>query len=44
MEIEYSAHLRQRLAIRKIPYYLPKLIFTEFDEKYFDSGTKILLL
>ncbi len=40
MEIEYSAHLKQRLAFREIPCYLPEMIFTRFDEKYFDSETK----
>jgi hypothetical protein len=40
MEIEYSAHLKKRLALRKIPYNLPEIIFRRFDEKYYDSETQ----
>jgi tRNA(Ile)-lysidine synthase TilS/MesJ len=39
MEIEYSKHLKQRLTLRKIEYDLPKKIFEQSNERYFDEET-----
>ncbi len=39
MRIVYSEHLKRRLSIRRIPKELPKIIFYEYDEKYFDYET-----
>ena len=39
MEIKYSGHLKRRLILRRIPEELPKIIFNEYDEKYFDNET-----
>ncbi len=39
MKIVYSEHLARRLVIRRIPEELPKIIFNDYDEKYFDCET-----
>ena len=39
MRIEYSQHIRNRLQIRKIDYDLPRIIFEQSDERYFDMDT-----
>lgn len=39
MEIVYSEHLKVRLRIREIPYELPKNIFINAKEHYFDIKT-----
>ena len=39
MEIIYSEHLKKRLEIRKIDKDLPRRIFEQSDEKYFDTST-----
>lgn len=39
MEVKYSEHLKRRLILRRIPEELPKIIFNEYDEKYFDYET-----
>ena len=40
MKIRYSNHLKNRLELREIPYEMPKIIFNNPDEKYFDVKTK----
>ena len=44
MKIKYSEHLKRRLAIRRIPEELPKIIFNDYDEKYFDCETENFVL
>ena len=44
MEIKYSGHLKRRLILRRIPEELPKIIFNEYDEKYFDNETENFVL
>ena len=39
MRIEYSGHLKNRLKLRKIDYDLPKKVFEQNEEKYFDQTT-----
>jgi len=39
MEIEYSAHIINRMLLRKIEHDLPKRIVIESNERYFDSET-----
>ncbi|MCX5633204.1 MAG: hypothetical protein NTW93_05995 [Phycisphaerae bacterium] len=39
MNIIYTAHLRFRLKIRNIPFPLPKKIFKEAKEHYYDNLT-----
>ena len=40
MEIIYTAHLEFRLKIRNIPYDLPRKIFEQAKEHYYDGLTK----
>jgi hypothetical protein len=37
--VKYSAYLKRRLILRRIPEELPKIIFNEYDEQYFDYET-----
>ncbi len=39
MEIKYSQHLNHRIILRKIDHGLPRKIFQESQEKYFDRAT-----
>jgi hypothetical protein len=39
MEIIYTPHLKFRLKIRNIPSHLPKKIFKEAKEHYYDNST-----
>jgi len=39
MRIKYSKHLRDRLSLRKIEYDLPRAIFKQSSERYFDNET-----
>jgi hypothetical protein len=39
MEIKYSQHLNHRIILRKIDHGLPRKIFQESQEKYFDMAT-----
>ncbi len=39
MNIIYTAHLKFRLKVRNIPFSLPKKIFKEAKEHYYDSLT-----
>ena len=39
MRIEYSQHIRNRLQLRKIDYDLPRIIFEQSIERYFDIDT-----
>lgn len=41
-KVRYSSHLIARIRIRKIPFDLPRKIYSEADEYYFDKKwTKI---
>lgn len=40
MKIIYTEHLEFRLKIRDIPYDLPKDIFKQSQEHYYDNLTK----
>ena len=40
MEIIYTSHLELRLNIRNIPYNIPRKIFREANEHYYDTLTK----
>ena len=39
MEVSYSEHIKNRLKFRKIDYELPKIIFEQSENKYFDTET-----
>ena len=39
MEIKYSQHIISRLRIREIEYELPKIIFEQSKERYYDMKT-----
>ena len=39
MKVEYSEHIKNRLRFRKIDYNLPKQIFEESEDKFFDTET-----
>ena len=39
MQIKYSRHIENRLRLRKIHRDLPKIIYEESDERYFDKAT-----
>lgn len=43
MEIVYSQHIENRLKMRGIEYELPKKIFEEAGERYFDRETGYLI-
>jgi hypothetical protein len=43
MQIKYSQHIKNRLHLRKIEHDLPKRIFEESDERYFDEETGYLI-
>lgn len=43
MQIEYSQHIKNRLHLRKIEYNLPKRIFEQSNERYFDKETDHLI-
>ncbi|MGR3176165.1 MAG: hypothetical protein ACUZ8N_16440 [Candidatus Scalindua sp.] len=43
MQIKYSKHIVNRLNLRKIEYDLPRKIFEESDERYFDVETGHLI-
>ena len=36
MQIEYSEHIKNRLDLRRIEHGLPKRIFEQAEERYFD--------
>ena len=40
MKIIYTPHLKFRLKVRGIPSHLPKKIFKEAKEHYYDSSTR----
>ncbi|MFQ6118592.1 MAG: hypothetical protein ACE5KE_01755 [Methanosarcinales archaeon] len=40
LEIRYNEHLKLRIKSREVPYLLPKQIYTDADEYYYDSRTK----
>jgi len=39
VEIKYSQHIISRLRIREIEYELPKIIFEQSKERYYDMKT-----
>ena len=39
MEVKYSEHIINRLKLRKIDYNLPKFIFDQSSERYYDLET-----
>jgi len=39
MKIKYSQHIENRLSLRKIHHDLPKKIYEESEERYFDKAT-----
>jgi len=39
MKVEYSEHIKNRLKFREIDYDLPKIIFEQSEDKYFDTET-----
>jgi len=39
LQIKYSKHITERLAIRKIEYNLPKEIFKNAEERFVDTET-----
>ena len=39
MKVEYSEHIKNRIRFRKIDYDLPKIIFEQSDDRYFDTET-----
>lgn len=40
MQIIYSQHIKNRLRLRHIEYDLPKTVFEQAAERYFDNETK----
>ena len=42
-EIHYTEHLNLRLKLREIPYNLPRKIYREAKERYFDNETKKII-
>jgi len=43
MQIKYSQHILNRLHLRKIEYDLPRMIFEQSNERYFDVMTGYLI-
>ena len=43
MKILYSEHLKRRLELREIDKDLPRRIFEQSDERYFDTATGHLI-
>lgn len=43
MQIKYTQHIEKRLNLRKIDYELPKRIFEQSEERYFDKETGHLI-
>lgn len=39
MQIIYSQHIENKLRLRRIEYDLPKRIFEQTEERYFDNAT-----
>ena len=39
MEIKYTNHLKNRLQLRQIEYDLPKRVYSESKERYYDTET-----
>ena len=40
MQIIYSQHIENRLRLRRIEYDLPKTVFEQATERYFDNETR----
>src|SRR3989304_2170819 len=43
MQIIYSQHIKNRLSLRKIDYDLPRIIYEQSGERYFDVETGHLI-
>jgi len=43
MRIKYSQHIENRLRLRRIEYDLPRRIFEQSEERYFDIETGSLI-
>jgi len=39
VQVKYSEHIKNRLKLRKIDYDLPKKIFEQSEERFFDKET-----
>jgi len=39
MQIKYSKHIETRIALRKIEYNLPKIIYEKAEERFIDTET-----
>ncbi|MBW1698667.1 MAG: hypothetical protein JRK26_17925 [Deltaproteobacteria bacterium] len=43
MKVQYAKHLKNRLSLRNIEYDIPKKVFQNADERYFDNETGHLI-
>ena len=43
MKIEYSKHIKNRLKLRRIEHELPKKVFEQAEERYYDKETGHLI-
>ena len=43
LKIHYAKHLKNRLALRNIEYDLPKIVYQNAEERYFDNETGHLI-
>lgn len=39
MELQYTEHLKLRMKLRDIPYAMPKKVYEEAEERYYDTST-----
>ncbi len=39
MELRYTEHLKLRMELRDIPYAMPKEVYEEAEERYYDTST-----
>ena len=39
MELRYTEHLKLRMKLRDIPYAMPKKVYEEAEERYYDTST-----
>ena len=39
MELRYTEHLKLRMKLRDIPYAMPKEVYEEAEERYYDTST-----
>jgi len=43
MKIEYSEHIKNRLGLRRIEHELPRKVFEQAEERYYDKETGHLI-